>query len=326
MESIEEQKRTRTAASFNLHLSLWDKFTANVHISEWPPINKFTYLQSFLKGEALSAISGLALTEANYETARGLLQQRFGRKLREVFSHIQELLNLSVSGKTTVDLWVVYDELQTHIRSLEALNITGAEYGVILTPVVMKRLPVNIRLEWARLGDEKKSDLDALLSFLHSEIICRERSRTFRNDQISVKADHRTSGGHTTASALLTDGKNATGEEEAKEGCGVSDKWHAMGKCYSWTRLDFNGRKTQCMRKGCVSCAWDLTGLKTVGLRLDSRARVDITHYIPVQLHIKYGSNSVSVHKAEVIEFNTDNESTEMFTTVGTTGIFTGVP
>ena len=114
--------------------SFWDKFTANVHISEWPPINKFTYLQSFLKGEALSAINGLALTEANYETARGLLQQRFGRKLREVFSHIQELLNLSVSGKTTVDFWVVYDELQMHIRGLETLNITGAEYGVILIP------------------------------------------------------------------------------------------------------------------------------------------------------------------------------------------------
>ncbi|KAK3785624.1 hypothetical protein RRG08_015509 [Elysia crispata] len=122
-----------------------EKLTAIVHISELPPISKFTYLQPLLKGEALAAINGLALTEANYETARDLLQQCFGRKKRIVFSHIQELLNLSVSGKTTADFWMLYDKLQTHIRSFKTLNITGAEYGVILTPLELSRLPENIR-------------------------------------------------------------------------------------------------------------------------------------------------------------------------------------
>ncbi|KAK3797109.1 hypothetical protein RRG08_060453 [Elysia crispata] len=148
------------------------------------------------------------------------------------------------------DLWMLYDKLNTHIRSLETLNITGAEYGVILTPLVLNRLPKIIRLDGARLGDGKESDLDALLSFLHSEIIGRKRSQTFQSVQISVKADHKTCGRHITASSLLTDGRNGTGKEEAKKGCGVCGKWHAMGKWYLWTKLDFNGRMTQCMEKG----------------------------------------------------------------------------
>ncbi|KAK3797110.1 hypothetical protein RRG08_060454 [Elysia crispata] len=70
--------------------SFWVEFTDIVHISEWPPISKFTYLLSLLKGEALAATNGLTLTEANYETAWDLLQQRFHRTNRRVFSHIQE--------------------------------------------------------------------------------------------------------------------------------------------------------------------------------------------------------------------------------------------
>ena len=116
-------------------------------------------IYSLLKGEALSAINGLALTDANYETARSILQQRFGRKERIVFAHIQQLLNLSCPGHSTADLWSLYDKLQTHIRSLDALGVSGDTYGVILTPLVLHKLPENIRLEWAREGEGKESNL-----------------------------------------------------------------------------------------------------------------------------------------------------------------------
>ena len=68
--------------------SFCDKFTANLHISDLPPISKFTYLQSLLQGKALAARNSLPLTQANYEIVRDLLvlQQRFGCKERIVFA------------------------------------------------------------------------------------------------------------------------------------------------------------------------------------------------------------------------------------------------
>ncbi|GFR77861.1 hypothetical protein ElyMa_002248700 [Elysia marginata] len=158
----------------------WDKFQAVVDKSDLAFVTKFTYLQSLLKGEAAAAISGLSLTESNYSIACDILIKRFGRKERIVFGHIQELLNLDSTGKAVESLWALYDELQSYISSLESLGVTGNAYGVILTPMVLHRLPENVRLEWARVGEGKESDLEGLLQFLFMEIQRRERSRTFQ--------------------------------------------------------------------------------------------------------------------------------------------------
>ena len=233
----------------------WDKFTAIVHRnSELPTVSKFTYLQSLLKGEALAAINGLALTEANYETARVLLDKRFGRKDRIVFGHIQALLNLPTQVKTTQDLWALHDKLQTHIRSLETLEITGATYGVILIPIVLHKLPENIRLEWARVSDKEEtsekeeSNLTALLTFLHQEIVRRERSQTFTPAE--PPSSTKKPAGRYTSSALHT----SSGSSNTVS-CNVCSKGHATEKCYSWKRLNVDSRKNQCFSKGlCFNC------------------------------------------------------------------------
>ena len=84
--------------------TFWDKFRAVIDSNNSiPTVNKFTYLQSLLQGEAAATISGLSLTETNYSTAKTLLQTRFGRPERIIFSHIQRLLqtNLFLTSKPT---------------------------------------------------------------------------------------------------------------------------------------------------------------------------------------------------------------------------------
>ena len=70
-------------------ISFWDQFTAVVHNADMPNIQKFTYLLSLLKDEAKSVISGLSTTDSNYEVARKLLIERYDRKDRIIFAHIQ---------------------------------------------------------------------------------------------------------------------------------------------------------------------------------------------------------------------------------------------
>ena len=55
-------------------------------------VEKFTYLKSFLTGNAEAAIKGLALTNANYKEAWEVLNQRFGSKQIIVNSHMDALI------------------------------------------------------------------------------------------------------------------------------------------------------------------------------------------------------------------------------------------
>ena len=92
--------------------------------------SKFTYLRSQRKDEALKSIEVLSLTASNYNTAITLLQERYGRSEKIVFSHINKLLSLEFPTNVTVtELWGVYDKLKGHIRSLESLDIKGESMG-----------------------------------------------------------------------------------------------------------------------------------------------------------------------------------------------------
>ncbi len=112
---------------FSGDVTMWtsfrEQFVAAVDDnSELPDITKFSYLLSLLKSEARMAVQGLSLTAANYSTACEILGKRYGRPERIIFSHLQELLTLSVPRKPSVtDLWRMYDDLQAHVRSLDTL-------------------------------------------------------------------------------------------------------------------------------------------------------------------------------------------------------------
>ena len=164
--------------------AFWEQFEAVIDQSDLPDIAKFSYLLSLLKGEVAAAVRGLSLTAANYRSARELLKERFGRPERIIFSHIQDLLNIMIPKHPGVPmLWEMYDQLQAHVRSLEALGISSEKYGVVLTPLVLSRLPSELRMEWAREGERREGDLGFLLEFLQREIERRERSQTFARDQ-----------------------------------------------------------------------------------------------------------------------------------------------
>ena len=117
----------------------WDQFSATVDQSDLPDVSKLVYLRSLLYGEAKQAIEGLSVTSVNYSVACEILQERFARPAKVIFAHIEKLLGLG-SGRDC-DLKTIQDELLVHIRSLKRLGVGGETFGVILTPLVLSRLP-----------------------------------------------------------------------------------------------------------------------------------------------------------------------------------------
>jgi hypothetical protein len=73
--------------------TFWDSYRSAIHDNaSLSNVDKFTYLQSLLEGRAKDAISGLAITDANYSIAIDLLTQRFGDKERAVAAHMDDLI------------------------------------------------------------------------------------------------------------------------------------------------------------------------------------------------------------------------------------------
>ncbi|XP_066956313.1 uncharacterized protein [Macrobrachium rosenbergii] len=215
--------------------SFWDRFVALVDDSDIPIISKFCYLQSLLEGEAKSVIQGLSQTSANYPIA--------------------------CPSRNVSSLWKLQDELLTHVRSLEALGVDGNQYGVFMTPVILSRLPPDIRLEWSREGSGHERDLDWLLNFLQREIERRERSDTFK-DINAVKSDNQSVESEKRIKFQGSASALQTSSEVSFYKCMFCGKNHKSENCFGILKLSIAEREEairsaklcfRCLEKGHIS-------------------------------------------------------------------------
>ena len=172
----------------------WQSFKAAVEDNEsLSNIHKLNYLISSLEGKAYTALEGLDITAENYENAKKLLKDRFGKTQQIISAHMNELLILQSSPNgTTAQLRAIYDSIQVHIRGLESLGVSSEKYGSLLIPVIMSRMPSEIALQVARKTTEDVWSITEIMGIIQKEIEAREVSRT-----ISVK-EHKTERAITT--------------------------------------------------------------------------------------------------------------------------------
>ena len=112
---------------FNGNILKWqefrDSFEASIHKNpNLQPVVKFNYLRAELEGYASVVISGLDLTNTNYEVAVNLLQERFGRDEPNMDAHYSVLMDLPVSLNNAAKLRETYDMIEKHLRSLIAFG------------------------------------------------------------------------------------------------------------------------------------------------------------------------------------------------------------
>ena len=157
--------------------SFWEIFESLVHNTNLPIITKFTYLKGCLRGEALKCIEGFAITATNYPIVVERLKKRYGRKDLIIQSHIQALLTkISVKVVPSADLtkyiaalWDFTDTICVHVRSLSALGIEGRDIEHFLCPIILSKIPNEIRLEWFKVP-RVAGNLELLLTFLDDYI------------------------------------------------------------------------------------------------------------------------------------------------------------
>ena len=128
--------------------TFWDSFKSAVHNNEdIPKVDKFNCLNSLLKGTAFQTIQGLTLTASNYDSADAMSRERFGNLQQIISPHMEGLLKISnCVGDRPVWLRATFDKMIIHIRGLEVLGVTSAQYGSLLIPVIMTKFPSDIHL------------------------------------------------------------------------------------------------------------------------------------------------------------------------------------
>ena len=94
-----------------------------------------------------------------------------------ISSHMDSLLKLAPLGNTpdVRKLRATYDKIEAHVRGLQALDVPTKTYGSLLVPVLMTKIPEDIRLLVGREIKDGEWNLSEILRLLRNEVENRER-------------------------------------------------------------------------------------------------------------------------------------------------------
>ena len=157
--------------------AFWELFNNSIHkntsLSE---IEKFSYLLSYLEGQALKSVQGLTVTSSNYSVAVDTLKERFGNTQSLVNGCMNRLFQLKPVTNTELKaLRSFYDYVNIQIRSLESLKVPLESYDSLLLPLMLSKLPESIKLKLANSCEDNAWTFKQLMKLLLREINSREK-------------------------------------------------------------------------------------------------------------------------------------------------------
>ena len=163
--------------------SFWDSYESAIRTNQTlSDFQRFTYLKSLLKYEALQTVSGFAITNVNYCKAVALLHERYGQKHRIVQTYMQALLDLPAPMNTISSLRTFYDKTESYIRGLESLDQMESSYGALLVPVNLKKIPEEIRKNITREHGSSNWSLSDLRKCLLKELNVMEAGNSINSN------------------------------------------------------------------------------------------------------------------------------------------------
>ena len=133
-------------------VEFWDAFESAIHSNkQLHDVDKFNYLKAQLKGTASEVISGLELTQENYNIAINLLKERYGKKQIMIKAHFAKLMNLPMATYKATSLRTFYDTMEKHLRCLQSLGEDDNNTQILT--VLQSKLPRSVLLQLERIKE-----------------------------------------------------------------------------------------------------------------------------------------------------------------------------
>ena len=167
--------------------SFWDSFNSTIDKNSGTPnTDKFKHLKA-LEGPAARIVQRLPLTDANYAHARKLSEDRYGKTQVIISAHMDNLIKINPCANDKPNqLRYMFDQIRVQIRGLESLGVKTESYGQLLIPIIMLKLPSEIRLQVSRATEKKVWEIQELLDLIQQEIEARETT-----EQVKVTMEQR---------------------------------------------------------------------------------------------------------------------------------------
>ena len=208
--------------------TFWESYESAVHFNpSLTNIEKFNYLKSQLEGDALNTIAGFALTNGNYMEAVNVLTERFGQTHMITEAYLQSLIEIPKPQFNLYSLRSFYDNCEAYVRGLESLGQPETSYGTLLVPIIMKKLPNEIREHLAREHGPSSWNLRDLRRSILNEIRIMETARG-----VNAYADSLTRPYSTPTCTFLAEAKPKYGNRNiTTRPCPFCNEIHAPTSC-----------------------------------------------------------------------------------------------
>ncbi|KAJ8977402.1 hypothetical protein NQ317_003183 [Molorchus minor] len=138
-------------------LSFWSQFKKIHKDHDIALEDKIEYLiQATVPGSrARQLVESFSALGENYEKIVQGLEVRFGREDLQIEVYVRELLKLilhNAMSKNKMDLFTLYDRIETQLRALETLGVTSEKCSAMLFPLIESCLPEDLLRVWQRVG------------------------------------------------------------------------------------------------------------------------------------------------------------------------------
>jgi hypothetical protein len=217
-------------------------------------------------------------TAENYPLVVAALNDRFGDKVILTEVYVRQLLKLVIRNANTsqsqqINLSMIYDEIESHLRALETLGVTQDQTAAFLYPLVESSLPMETIQAWQRssmsgydgsLTDNKADEqLKSLMKFIRSEVKGAERlAYVTEGFSESVKLKSAAQKGRRNNDFQATSPPTAAGLFAGNASqvtksvlCIFCDKKHDSEKCGSAQTMTFSVKRRKVIdKKACMCC------------------------------------------------------------------------
>lgn len=231
----------------------WDSFNATIHKnSSISDIEKLNYLMSKLTGEARQSVSGIYLSNENYSVVVDLLKERYGDAQTVINTHYVELINLKPVPNTAKGLRSLYDQIEKHLRSLEALeqNVDQDIFIAMITSKIPKEAIIQLELQ---KGARNKWSVRELRELFNNYVSARERAEQNHGATKGETAEVSNKPKVSSAEALIV-GTQAVGgktEKALSVKCRFCDAHHWNDECSKYNTAE---KRKQRLKGCCYKC------------------------------------------------------------------------
>ena len=149
----------------------------------------------------------------------------------------------------------VFDKINVHVCGLASLGVASEQYGSLLIPIIMSKLPNEVRLRIAREAKEEVWKIEDLLKVIQAEVEAREASENVKVNPVrhTVPPQRLPSNTNATASSLFSSSGKIQciycGKDHFSVSCSkipsVADRKDILlkaGRCFNCLRTNHKSR------------------------------------------------------------------------------------